>query len=149
MGYLVRGFHHLWLGAARAAQPTFPPESRHRFRFHRKPYCLGVMSTTAIPSVQRGIVFLMAEWSGPAKLAYRQLVTSLEQRGIPSEQLHVLDVDRYPELYQMPEFSGRIHGYGEAAVVRDGRIVFVTVLGKDRSRTSERCEELLRVYDAS
>lgn len=108
----------------------------------------GVMNTTAIPSIQRGIVFLMAEWSGPAKLAYRQLVTSLEQRGIPREQLHVLDVDCHPELYDMPEFTGRIHGNGEAAVVRDGRIVFVMVLGIDRSRTQEHCDELLRIYDA-
>ena len=90
----------------------------------------------------------MAEWSVPAKLAYRQLVTSLEQRGIPPEQLHVLDVDRHPELYDMPEFTGRIHGNGEAAVVRDGRIVFVTVLGIDRGRTQEHCDELLKVYDA-
>jgi hypothetical protein len=104
------------------------------------------MNATAIPSIQRGIVFLMAEWSGPAKMAYRQLVTSLEQHGILAEQLHVLDVDRHPELYDMPEFVGRIHGAGEAAVVRDGRVVFVTALGKDRSRIQEYCDELIRAY---
>jgi hypothetical protein len=103
---------------------------------------------TAIQSMKRGIVFLMAEWSGGAKLGHRHLVTFLEQSGISTEQLHVLDVDRHPELYDMPEFAGKIHGWGEAAVVRDGRIVFVTVLGKDQSRTQEHCEELLRVYDA-
>jgi hypothetical protein len=57
-------------------------------------------------------------------------------------------VARPPELYDMPEFAGKIHGWGEAAVVRDGRVVFVTALGKDQSRTQEHCEELLRVYDA-
>ena len=106
------------------------------------------MTTTAIQSIQHGIVFLMAEWSGGAKWAHRQLVTFLEQRGIPLEQLHVLDVDRHPELYDMPELSGRIHGWGETAVVRDGRIVFVTVLGKDQSQIQEHCDELLRAYDA-
>jgi hypothetical protein len=105
--------------------------------------------TTAIQSIQRGIVFLMAEWSGGAKWAHRQLVTFLEQRGIPLEQLHILDVDRHPELYDMPEFVGRIHGWGEATVVRDGRIVFVTVLGKDQSQIQEHCDELFRAYDAS
>ncbi|MEO6184644.1 MAG: hypothetical protein ABIP71_16380 [Verrucomicrobiota bacterium] len=105
--------------------------------------------TTTIQSIKRGIVFLMAEWSGGAKWGHRHLVAFLEQRGISAEQLHVLDVDRHPELYDMPEFAGKIHGWGEAAVVRDGRIVFVTVLGKDQSRTQEHCEELLKVYDAS
>ena len=38
---LGRESHHLWPGAAHAAQATFTPESRRRFRFHRKPYCLG------------------------------------------------------------------------------------------------------------
>jgi hypothetical protein len=106
------------------------------------------MSTTAIEACQNGIVFLLAEWSGGAKWAHDQLVMSLEQRGIPLEQLHVLDVDHHPELYDMPEFSGRIHGWGEAAVVRDGRIVFVTVLGEDQSRIQEHCNELFRAYAA-
>ena len=38
---LGRESHPLWLGGARAPQPTFTPKSRHHFRFHRKPYCLG------------------------------------------------------------------------------------------------------------
>jgi hypothetical protein len=72
------------------------------------------MTTTAIQSIQNGIVFLMAEWSGVAKLAHRQLVSCMEQRRIPLEQLHVLDVDCHPELYDMPEFVGKVHGWGEA-----------------------------------
>lgn len=105
------------------------------------------MSATAIQSIQHGIVFLLAEWSGGAKWAHDQLVTFLEQRGIPLERLHVLDVDRHPEVYGLPKFAGRIHGWGEAAVVRDGKIVFVSVLGKDQSRTQEHCDELFRVYE--
>ena len=38
---LERESQHLGLGGARAPQPTFTPKSRHHFRFHRKPYCLG------------------------------------------------------------------------------------------------------------
>jgi hypothetical protein len=106
------------------------------------------MTTTAIQSIQHGIVFLMATWSGGAQWAHGQLVAFLEQRGIPLEQLHVLDVDRHPELYDMPEFVGRIHGWGEAGVVRDGRVAFVTVLGKDQRRIQEHCDELFRAYDA-
>jgi hypothetical protein len=48
----------------------------------------------------------------------------------------------------MPEFAGKIHGWGETAIVQGGRIVFVTVLGKDQARIEEHCDELLRVYNA-
>lgn len=105
------------------------------------------MGTTTIQSIQHGIVFLLAEWSGGAKWAHDRLVTSLWQRGIPLERLHVLDVDRYPELYEQPEFVGRIHGWGEAAIVMDGKVVFVAVLGKDQWRIQEHCEELFKVYE--
>src|SRR3569832_412711 len=88
------------------------------------------MTTTAIQSIQRGIVLLVAEWSPSAQWARGQLVTFLEQRQFPLDRLHFLDVDNRPDLYEIPEFVGRIHGRGEAAVVRNGRIVFVTVLGK-------------------
>ncbi|HEX4796654.1 MAG TPA: hypothetical protein VH370_22875 [Humisphaera sp.] len=106
------------------------------------------MTTTTIQSIKRGIVFLMAEWSGGAQWAHRQLVMFLQQRGFPLEQLHVLDVDLHPELYGVPELAGKIHGWGEAAVIRDGRIILVTVLGKDRSRIHEHCDELVRACDA-
>src|SRR5688572_6897555 len=34
----------MWLGAVPTVQPTFTPESRHRFAFNRKPYSLGVIT---------------------------------------------------------------------------------------------------------
>jgi hypothetical protein len=105
------------------------------------------MTTTAIGSIQLGIIYLIAEWSGDAKWAHRQLVEFLEQRHIPAERLLVLDVDHHPELYDLTEFAGRIHGWGEVAVIKAGRIVFVTVLGKHRSQFQQHCEELVRVYD--
>ena len=81
-------------------------------------------------------------------MAHRYLVSFLEQRGFPSEQLHILDVDQHPELYDLPELAGKIHGWGEALVIRDGMIVFVTRLGKDQHSIQEHCDELLRVYAA-
>jgi len=40
IGCLGRESHNLWLGDPTyiGPQPTLTPESRHRFRFHRKPY---------------------------------------------------------------------------------------------------------------
>ena len=104
------------------------------------------MTTTSITSIQRGIVFLMATWSGGAQVAHRFLVSFLEQHGFPSEQLHVLDVDQHTELYDLPELTGKIHGWGEALVIKDGMIVFVTRLGKDQHLMQAHCDELLRVY---
>jgi hypothetical protein len=104
------------------------------------------MTAATIDSIQRGIVFLMAEWSGGGQWAYPKLVAFLEQHDIPLEQLHVFNVDDYPELYDMPELSGKIHGWGEAAVVKDGRIVFFTRLAKEQHLIQDHCDELLRVY---
>jgi hypothetical protein len=42
------------------------------------------MTTTTIASIQRGIVFLMAEWSGGAQCAYPKPVAFLEQHGAPN-----------------------------------------------------------------
>jgi len=104
------------------------------------------MTTASIISIRQGIVFLMAEWSGGAQWAYPKLLAFLEQHGIPSEQLLVFSVDQHPEFHDMPELSGKIHGWGEALVVKNGRIVFFTRLGKDQRAIQEHCDELLRVY---
>ena len=90
----------------------------------------------------------MAEWSSSAKMAYKQLTDILAERHTKPEHLICIDVDREPGVYDLPEFSGKIHGHGEAAVVREGRIVFVITLGKDKTQIHKRCEELLRFYEA-
>ena len=63
------------------------------------------MRNSGIQSIDHGIVFLMAEWSGGAKWAYRQLIAFLEQRSFPLERLHVLDVDHHPKG---PRGHGRV-----------------------------------------
>jgi hypothetical protein len=105
------------------------------------------MSPSRIQSIQHGIIFLMAQWSGGAHWAHKQLTDFLEQRGVPPDRLATLDIDREPYVYDLPELAGKVHGWGETAVVKDGRIVFVTILGKDKGRIQEHCEELLRAYE--
>jgi hypothetical protein len=104
--------------------------------------------TTNISSIQSGIVFLMAEWSGQAKWACGQLKSFLAPHQAALANLVCIDVGRDPGIYDLPELSGKIHGYGEAAVIKNGKVVFVTVLGKDKIQTQNRCEELLKVYKA-
>jgi hypothetical protein len=103
--------------------------------------------TTNIISVQRGIIFLRAEWSGQAEWAFSQLTDFLRQHNELLEHLICFDIDRDQETIRaLSELAGKIHGYGEAAVVRDGKIVFVTILGKDKTQIQNRCEELLKFY---
>jgi hypothetical protein len=103
---------------------------------------------TIFASVQNGIVFLMAEWSGSAKLAYNDLKRFLENHRLALDNLTCVDVDREPGIYDLPELSGKIHGWGEVVVIKNSKIIFVTTLGKDKSQLQNRCEELLKIYEA-
>ncbi|QDU36302.1 hypothetical protein Mal4_05870 [Maioricimonas rarisocia] len=91
-------------------------------------------------SVDRGILFLMAFWSAPSIRAFTDLTEALHEASASVPQLIVLDIDGAPGVCQLPELVGRIHGYGEAVVVRDGRIVHLASLargpdGKPREET--------------
>ncbi|HVS40461.1 MAG TPA: hypothetical protein VMS17_33195 [Gemmataceae bacterium] len=78
----------------------------------------------ALQTIRCGILFIMAFWSGPARVAFAALKEML-MRVDPQGRLEliVVDTDACPELYDLPEFSGNLHGKGEAAWVKDGKIV--------------------------
>ena len=83
-----------------------------------------------ITSIRRGILFLMAFWSGPSVKAFAKLtevVAKVDKEG--ALQLVVVDVDGSPALYDVPEFVEKVHGAGETAWVRDGKIVATSGLG--------------------
>lgn len=83
-----------------------------------------------IRSIGRGILFLMAFWSGPSVKAFARLtevVAKLDKEGVL--ELMVVDVDGSPGLYEVPEFLGKVHGAGETAWVRDGNIIATSGLG--------------------
>ncbi len=102
---------------------------------------------TSTTSIQRGVLFLHARWSGPSIIAQQYLLGFLEERGV-SGCLVCIDLDAEPEIYQVPEFSGKVHGWGEVAVVRDGSVVFFAALAKDQGRIRELCDELFRAFSA-
>ena len=85
-------------------------------------YCADADGST-VRSIGRGILFLMAFWSGPSVKAFAKLTEVLAS--LPSDDLAlvVVDVDGSAPLYELPEFKGQISGSGETAWVRDGRIV--------------------------
>jgi hypothetical protein len=83
-----------------------------------------------IGTIRCGILFIMAFWSGPARVAFNELMRVLE--AIDPEgrlELVVVDTDGCPDLYDVPEFVGKLNGAGEAAWVRDGRIVRTSGFG--------------------
>jgi hypothetical protein len=83
----------------------------------------------AVRSIRRGILFLMSFWSGPSVQAFAKLTEVLASLDAGGLELVVADVDGSPDLYELPEFKGKVHGYGETAWVRDGKIVATSGLG--------------------
>lgn len=85
---------------------------------------------TILAEIERGILFLMAFWSGPSIKAFAMLtevVAKLDTEG--RLKLVVVDVDGSPALYEIPEFLGKVGGAGETAWIRAGKIVAISGLG--------------------
>jgi hypothetical protein len=82
-----------------------------------------------VRSIRQGILFLMAFWSVSSVQAFAKLTEILGRLGAGSLELVVVDVDGSPELYELPEFKGKVHGAGETAWVREGKIVATSGLG--------------------
>jgi hypothetical protein len=83
-----------------------------------------------VRSIGRGILFLMAFWSGPSVKAFSKLtevVAHLDETA--ALEFVVVDVDGSPDLYELPEFKGKIHGAGETAWIRHGKILTTSGLG--------------------
>lgn len=83
-----------------------------------------------ICGIERGILFLMAFWSGPSVISFAS-ITEVVFRLDTSHalQLVVVDLDGSPVFHEIPEFLGRIHGAGETAWVRNGSIIATSGLG--------------------
>lgn len=82
-----------------------------------------------VRSIRRGILFLMAFWSGPSIQAFAKLTEVLARLDAENLELVVADVDGSPDLYELPEFRGKVHGAGETAWVWDGKIIATSGLG--------------------
>lgn len=95
-----------------------------RFRF------LDEADRSVVRSIHCGVLFVMAFWSGSARQAFAQLMRVLDEVDPGgSLELVVVDADGCPDLYDMPEFLGKIHGWGETAWIKQGRIVSTSGLG--------------------
>jgi hypothetical protein len=81
-------------------------------------------------TIRLGVLFVMAFWSGPSRQGFaklKEVLAALDPGG--RLDLVVVDIDGCPNLYETAEFSGQLHGWGEVAWVRDGRVVRTSGLG--------------------
>lgn len=96
---------------------------RERVRYHAE------AGPEIVANIDRGVLFLMAFWSITAFQSFRALRDVLTRLRADALEVVVIDVDGSPEVYSIPEFFGRVHGCGEVAWVRDGRIVAASGIG--------------------
>src|SRR5262245_17409638 len=101
-----------------------PPSLASRTRF------LAEADRNLTGSIDKGVLLLMAFWSGPSWLALKELKRFLVTAD-PSGQLElvVVDIDFCPDLLALPQFVGKLNGAGEAAWIRDGKIICVSLGG--------------------
>ena len=103
---------------------TSDPLSRFNGGFTR--YDFRQSSDIQTLSVDCGLLFLMAFWSGPAVMALKTVCRALSQASLPAHFcFRVLDVDGVPREV-IDELIARAglasHGYGEGYWFRDGQI---------------------------
>jgi hypothetical protein len=105
---------HLYLSSALANRTRFYSEA----------------DRTVLGTIRCGVLFVMAFWSGPARLAFKELKRVLEAVDPEgSLELVVVDTDGCPEIWGLPEFVGKLHGAGETAWIREGQLVRTSGLG--------------------
>jgi hypothetical protein len=101
-----------------------------------------------VGSVQLGVLFVMAFWSGQSRQAFAALKQSLLVGDPTGEiELVVVDTDSCPDLYDAPFFPNSLHGYGETAWIRDG--VVLQTLGHQPEKYPEAVKNLLGLLSES
>lgn len=103
---------------------AMPPPHTRRFRF------VPAADRSVFGTIEHGVVFVMAWWSGPASQAFSKLKQVLAKVDLAGRlELVVVDTDQCPDLYECPEFFEQLHGAGEIAWIRDGRVVCTSGIG--------------------
>ena len=89
-----------------------------------------------VRSIQNGVLFLVAFWSGPSLNAFSKLTKAIHDTGAGDLEMVAVDVDGSPDVYQLPEikklFGGVVTappGAREAAFCRNGEIVHAAIIG--------------------
>jgi hypothetical protein len=96
-----------------------PPTLDGRTRFY------SVSDRAVLATIQFGVLFVMAFWSGPARRAFYELKRVLEAIDTDGRlELVFVDADGCEDLYDLPEFAkSKLTSAGETAWIRAGKII--------------------------
>ena len=100
--------------------------------------------TEILERIERGLLFVMAFWSGPSiqsLIAITEILANLDPNCCLG--FVVIDTDGATELYDHPGFKNRLHGCGEIAWIRKGSIVATTEIGFNPIDYRRNTESLL------
>lgn len=99
-----------------------------------------------VRSIDNGVLFLMAFWSGPSLDAFSKLTKAIHDVGVGDLDLVAVDVDGSAGIYQLPEiaelYGGVVNappGWGEVAFCRDGQIVGTAIIGSGSDSNQYYC----------
>jgi hypothetical protein len=123
-------------GLAIIAKYAKIPTSRIAYHFDE--------GTEILKRIERGLLFVMAFWSGTSfqsLTAITELLADLD----PDARLEfvIIDTDGASKLHDHPSFKNRLHGCGEIAWIRKGKIVAATSIGFDPMDYRKNTQELL------
>ncbi|MDB4537521.1 hypothetical protein N9230_02795 [Akkermansiaceae bacterium] len=97
--------------------------------------------------IENGLLFLMAFWSGPSVVGFRNVCERLNRLALPEGfQFRVLDIDGASEiLNNLAEYDVVIGGNAEGYWFKNGKIIASTVC---QTGTPERITEIVdEIYD--
>lgn len=120
-----------------------PVSHRDKLRFYQE------ANRTILRSIRVGVLFVMAFWSGPARLAFADLkkaLSAVDPGG--SMELVVVDADGCPDLYESDAMSSHfpgcgLSGAGETAWIFDGVIVATSRYGEQPGEVERHTSQLL------
>jgi hypothetical protein len=98
--------------------------NKDKFAAPDRVYPVTSLEHFSISTIQQGIVFVMAVWSGPARKAYQVLKTVLEQPAFLDVRLYVINIDQLtPEFVERELPGASFGGSGETFWVKNGKIM--------------------------
>jgi hypothetical protein len=121
-----------------------PPGHAGRVRY------LANCDRSVMGSIPLGVLFVMAWWSGPSRQAFaklKQVLAEVDPNG--RLELVVVDADGCADLAVCPEFAGTLHGNGETAWIREGRVIRTSGIGFHSECFEPNTRELLNSVDTT
>lgn len=77
-----------------------------------------------IATIELGVLFVMAFWSGYSRKAFAELKRVLAEHDPNGKlELVVVDIGGCSDVELTPEFHSTIQGYGETAWIKNGKVV--------------------------